>query len=450
MWKQLLLVRGFGVRSPAPLGRARAGTTKVAEVGGEVGFRPIAFVSDRTQTQTWGRLTMRRITVAMLAVALTLGVWSGGVLTFTWAQEIPRSLQQGGPDAEMRVKKNAWTVGIAGGIVEGTFFRFAEDMRKLLDDGDEMRVLPIVTRGSASNIDDLLYVRGVDLAVTQSDVFEFFRTQRKIANLDGRIHYILRFPISEVAIIARNDIRTVADLRGKKVDFGDPGTSGSLTAPILFRYLGIEVKETPLPAPYTVGAYMKVAAGEVDAAVRVVGKPVPHIAQIPPNSGLHLVPIPFTGNLADYYTIGEYTNADYPNLVPPGQTVDTLAVPTVLAVYNWPKGSERYRKVERFVTRLFENWDKLRNPPYHPKWRDINLAATVPGWTRWSVAEEMLQRIRQASGVNATQAGAAAEFAAFLQEKGVGTVQPSPDQREALFREFLQWQEQRQRVSRQR
>jgi hypothetical protein len=162
------------------------------------------------------------------------------------------------------------------------------------------------------------------------------------------------------------------------------------------------------------------------------------------------VPIPFTGNLADYYTIGEYTNADYPNLVPPGQTVDTLAVPTVLAVYNWPKGSERYRKVERFVTRLFENWDKLRNPPYHPKWRDINLAATVPGWTRWSVAEELLQRIRQANGVNATQAGAAAEFAAFLQEKGVGNVQPSPDQREALFREFLQWQEQRPRVSRQR
>ncbi len=217
MGKQLSLPvmqgRGFGIRSPAPLGRARAGTTKVAEVGGEVDFRPIAFVSDRTQTQTWGRLTMRRITVAMLAVALTLGVWSNGVPISAWAQEIPKSLQQGGPDAEMRVKKNAWTVGIAGGIVEGTFFRFAEDMRKLLDDGDEMRVLPVVTRGSASNIDDLLYVRGIDIAVTQSDVFEFFRTQRKIANLEGRIHYIIRFPISEVAIIARNDIRTIEDLR---------------------------------------------------------------------------------------------------------------------------------------------------------------------------------------------------------------------------------------------
>jgi hypothetical protein len=86
---------------------------------------------------------------------LTLGLWPGEP---AWAQDIPQSLQQGGPDAEMKLRRNAWTVGIAGGIVEGTFFRFAEDMRRLLDDGDEMRVLPTVTRGSASNIDDLLYL----------------------------------------------------------------------------------------------------------------------------------------------------------------------------------------------------------------------------------------------------------------------------------------------------
>src|SRR5690348_5173613 len=103
-------------------------------------------------------MSMYRIT-ATLAVASMLGVFSA-----PWpsrAQEIPKSLQSGGSDAEMRVRKNAWTVGIAGGIFEGTFFRFAEDMRKVVDDGDEMRVMPIVTRGAASNVDDLLYVRGV-------------------------------------------------------------------------------------------------------------------------------------------------------------------------------------------------------------------------------------------------------------------------------------------------
>jgi TRAP-type uncharacterized transport system substrate-binding protein len=378
---------------------------------------------------------MYRIT-ATLAVASMLGIFSAPPPSR--AQEIPKSLQSGGSDAEMRVRKNAWTVGIAGGILEGTFFRFAEDMRKVVDDGDEMRVMPIVTRGAASNVDDLLYVRGVDVAVTQSDVFEFFRTQRKITNLPDRINFLLRFPVSEVAIIARNDIRTIEDLRGKKVDFGDAGSSGSLTSPIIFQRLGIDVRETPLPAPYTVSAYMKVASGEVDAAVRVVGKPVPHIANIPPNAGLHLVPIPFSKIFADYYAIGEFTNADYPNLVAPGQRVDTLAVPTVLAVYNWPKGSERYNKVARFVTRLFERWDKITNPPYHPKWRDVNLAANVPGWKRFSAAEEQLAQL--VSGSASSQQSLGQEFNSFL-----ATVRPgaNPAERESLFREFLQWRDRR-------
>src|SRR5215469_7423637 len=372
---------------------------------------------------------MRPITVATLAVASMLGAWSAV------AQEIPKALQQGGADAEMRLRKNAWTVGIAGGIVEGTFFRFAEDMRKVVDDGDEMRVLPIVTRGAASNIDDLLYVKGIDVAVTQSDVFEFFRTQRKIAHLEDRINYLLRFPTSEVAIIARNDIRTIEDLRGKRVDFGDAGSSGSLTSPIIFQRLGIDVKETPLPAPYTVGAYMKVASGEVDAAIRVVGKPVPHIAQIPANSGLHLVPIPFSRPFADYYAPAEFTNADYPNLVAPGERVDTLGVPTVLAVYNWPKGSERYRKVERFITRVFQNWDKLLKPPYHPKWRDINLTATVPGWKRFGPAEEQLAKLVNDSAP--AQQQLSQEFNTFLASRpDVGQAD-----RDALFREFLRWRE---------
>ena len=63
-----------------------------------------------------------------------------------------------------------------------------------------------------------------------------------------------------------------------------------------------------------------------------------------------------------------------PALVPAGQSVDTIAAPAVLAVFNWSKGNDRYRRIERFVERLFSNWDQFREPPRHPKWRDVNLA----------------------------------------------------------------------------
>jgi hypothetical protein len=123
-------------------------------------------------------------------------------------------------------------------------------------------------------------------------------------------------------------------------------------------------------------------------------------------------------------------------LVPQGQRVDTLAVPFVLAAYNWPKGSDRYRKVERFVIKLFENWEKLRQPPFVPKWRDINLAATVPGWHRFPAAEEQLQKLV------GSQTTDRQDFQAFLSGTDAGKARRvNAEDRETLFLQFLEWRE---------
>jgi TRAP-type uncharacterized transport system substrate-binding protein len=349
------------------------------------------------------------------------------------AQTIPKSLQDAGPEAALRDRKNAWTVGVAGGLLDGTRMRFVDEMARVSADGDNMRVMPFISQGSASNLEDLLYLRGVDVAVTQSDVFEFFRTQRGIPNLEKRVHYIFRFPPSETHVIARKEIQTIEDLRGKKVHFGSDGASGTLTGPILFQRLGVQVEQVEGMDNPT--GMQKVASGEIDAVVRVTSKPTNYVSSIPANSGLHLVPIPYTKKFTDYYALSEFTNADYPNLVAPGERVDTIGVSGVLAVYNWPKNTDRYRKVERFIERLFANWDRLLKPPNHPKWKDINLAATVEGWTRFSVAERELQRLKGDGGTG--QQALNREFQAFLGQSG--ETPKSPIERDALFRQFLQW-----------
>src|SRR5207302_10658854 len=94
------------------------------------------------------------------------------------------------------------------------------------------------------------------------------------------------------------------------------------------------------------------------------------------------------------------------------------------------------------VEAIFTKWDRFREPPRHPKWRDVNLAATVPGWTRYPYAEEMLRRVQPSEGPEAQTASN--EFGAFLKAAGSTTANLSQDQREALFREFLQWQAQSQ------
>jgi TRAP-type uncharacterized transport system substrate-binding protein len=363
------------------------------------------------------------------------------------AQTVPRSLEEGGPDASLKNRKNAWTVGVVGGLITGTYMRFADELAKALDDGDELRILPIVSYGAASNMDDLLYLRGVDVAVTQSDVFEYFRKERKTPNLENRVNYIIRLPASEVHILARKEFQSLEDLKGKKVSFGPAGAGSSLTGAIIFQRLGIKVEAMNINEAE---GLRRLRAGEIAAMIRVIGKPIDVLAKLPADSGLHFLPVPFTKTFADYYVLGELTHEAYPTLVPQGQRVDTLGVPAVLAVFNWAKGGDRHRRVERFIERMFTNWEKFQKPPFHAKWRDINPAATVPGWNRYFVAEEMLQKIIAASArAPAAQPGGSDRgdlrqaFNAFLESTGTRNPPRNDAERELLFREFMSWREKR-------
>jgi TRAP-type uncharacterized transport system substrate-binding protein len=369
------------------------------------------------------------------ATCWTLGILANVILTVTLvasaqAQTVPKSLEQGGTSTALKGRKNAWTVGLAGGQLSGTYMTFADELAQVLDDGDNLRVLPIVTYGAASNLDDLLYLRNIDVVMTQSDIFEYFRTQRKTPDLEKKIHYIIRLPVSEMHVLATADIKTIDDLRGRKVSFGPAGSASSLTGTIVFQRLGIKVEQVLTDNPT---ALRMLKGGELAALIRVIGKPVDFFARIPPDSGLHLVPIPFSEIFADQYTLGEFTSEEYPTLVPQGEKIDTIAVPAVLAVYNWPKDTDRYRRVQKFTEALFSKWNKFTESQRHPKWRDVSLTATVPGWTRWSVADEMLRRIQQ-RGLTV------AELGSFLNFQSPPLKELTQEQRDAVAGEFLRWQ----------
>jgi TRAP-type uncharacterized transport system substrate-binding protein len=364
-----------------------------------------------------------------------------GVAFAFWAslevngQTFPNLLQDSSSEEAIKQHQNQWTVGLAGGNLDGTWLRFADELARVLDDGDELRVTPIITRGAASNLPDLLYIRGVDLAVVPVDALDYFRNQHKIPNIENRIRYVIRLPVAELHVTARADIHTLEDLRGQKVVFGGIGTAATITGPIVFQRLGIQVE--PLFIDRHVGLEM-LKTGEAAALLGSLSKPADLWQQIPPNSGLHLLPVPFTKALADLYVVGEFTNADYPNLIPRGQRIDTIAVPSVLATSNLPKTHDRYRRIERFVQYLFSRWDRLLHPPFHPRWRDVNLAATVPGWTRFSVSEDILQRVTQTSPDSPPSFR---DFDAYVSRE-VHAVPRSEVEREALFRQFMLWREQ--------
>jgi len=113
------------------------------------------------------------------------------------------------------------------------------------------------------------------------------------------------------------------------------------------------------------------------------------------DDGLHFLAVPFNQAASSAYAPTRLTAADYPNLVPQGKAVDTVAVGSVLAVAELKQLQERYRNVANFVDVFFTGFQTLQTPGHHPKWQDVNLAADLPGWHRFPPAEQWLQRNMQ-------------------------------------------------------
>jgi TRAP transporter TAXI family solute receptor len=328
---------------------------------------------------------------------------------------------------------NRGTVGIITGAITGTYARIATDLSAVLDSGDELRVLPIMGKGSVQNITDILYLRGIDVGIVQSDVLQFIRETGTYPDISNRIAFITKLYNEEIHILTRDDIKSVEDLRGKKVNFANEGSGTYMTASVVFKKMGINVEITTFDYELALENLKK---GEIDALFYVAGKPAPLFVAIKPEEGLQLLNVDLTPELAQTYLPGDLGANDYPGLVPPGQEVKTIAVGAVMAVFNWKKGNGRYYKIKRFVEAFFAKFDEFLKPPRHPKWQEVNLAADVPGWKRFEPARAWL----------ASNAGDAekevSEFKTFLEATGQATALSAEDQEE-LFKRFLKWRETR-------
>ena len=330
------------------------------------------------------------------------------------------------------VRLNNWTIGLAGGLLEGTFSKYAADLGKALDDGDNLRVLPIISYGAVGNVTDLIYLKGVDFAITYADVLDHFKNVEKIPSIERRVNYVIPMFQGEFHLYVRPEIKTIQDLAGKKVGFNTVGSAANYTGEIVFDRLAVKVEKAFMNNALALEAMRK---GELAGIVHVVGKPNELFARFKPEPGFHFLPLEYSEKFQDYYTPGELTSADYPNLIPQGQTIETISVQALLAVYNWRADADRYRRCVRFVEYLFDRFDKLRVSPYQPGWKQMNLAGTIPGWTRFPPAQEMLNKIAARPKIDPALARTQAARAA----------PNNPSEQERLFQQFLEWSKQQKR-----
>jgi TRAP-type uncharacterized transport system substrate-binding protein len=251
----------------------------------------------------------------------------------------------------------------------------------------------------------------------------------KIPNIERRVNFISEMYISELHVLVRPEINSFKDLEGKKVSFHTPGAGPSVTGPILFQRLGVKVEPVYINNAI---AYEKMKSGEIAALIHTVGKPNDLFTKNKNDAGFKFLPVPFD-KFEDLYVPSVFTAEDYPGYVKPGENVETIGVQAVLAVYNWPQGSDRFRRVQRFIEYYFDRFERFHKPPYHPKWKSINLAAKVPGWTRYWVAEEKLKQM------TAAQAAARPIDVQLARQQASRAAPNDAAEQERLFQKFLEW-----------
>lgn len=291
-------------------------------------------------------------------------------------------------------KINKGTVGIISGGVDGTYIRIATDLASVLDKGDQLRVVPIVGKGSIQNIADILYLRGIDIGIVQSDVLAHIRRENIYPNIEQKVSYITKLYNEEFHLLVSRDIQSVQDLAGRQVNFGVAGSGTFMTASIVFDTLGVNVQPVSLDQAL---ALERLKTGELAGMVYVAGKPARIFSDVTADDGVRLLPVPLSPELLDTYLPSRFSSEDYPRLLSSGETVDTVAVGAVMAVYDWKPGTARYYKVARFVDEFFGRFGDFQMAPRHRKWLEVSLTAELPGWKRFAPAEKALGKVKGAN-----------------------------------------------------
>lgn|GEM_PF-1538721 len=338
--------------------------------------------------------TSRRFALILLATLVIAG--SAGVATAGGVGDIII------PTREQAANVNNDTVGVVF-THEELFHQLVHDMEHELEPASGLRIVPVMGKNHVQSVYDLLYLRGIDLALLRADAIEYVKRKGNYPTIQRVVKSVAKVSQEKVVLISRNEYASIEDLAGQVVGFGLPGSGEYVTGTIVFDTLGIE----PVPVQVdNVQALKNVASGELAAMMYLLREPDAvqtgldlkasiAISEIAATSDLHVIALPDADGLEQVYTPTNVSHDELPGLIEQGREVASYSVDAILAAYQWRSTARRYEKSSRFVAAFAENLDGLRNDEYQPSWKRVDLATTTPNIRRLPLVEEELAKIEE-------------------------------------------------------
>ena len=204
-----------------------------------------------------------------------------------------------------------------------------------------------------------------------------------------RAPLVARLAPETIEVIAPKEVKSIADLEGKTVSFGDPDGATGITGKLLFSRLGVNVNATYEPLADALDA---LSAGKRAAVVVMGAKNANALENFGSDGHYHLVAIPSSPALEQFYAPTRVAAADRPNLVVANDSVETVAEPMALVALDAAAGSPRAEALGRTARVFFDSYDAFLSGERDAHWRDVNLAADA------SVPDAAWQRLPAAQG----------------------------------------------------
>ena len=336
------------------------------------------------------------------------------------------------------------TVSVITGPYGHLSARLTGDLAAVLDEDNNLRVLPVAGRGAVSDIADVLFLKGMDFAIIPANVMDYAEKNSLFPTMKRKLQFVSRLYIQIAHLVAGDGINSIADLSGKTINVVSKYDGAFVTAQTVFEKIGLNYKPAYIDQRL---ALEKVKQGELAATLIMSGRPSPILASIKRDAALRLIEIPFQKDLPEAYFPSYLSSSDYPNLIDQGQTIASIGTTAIMMVYNFKTGTERYAKVARFIDSFLSRLDELQRSPRHPRWREINVTATVNGWRRFAPVTNWL-RTNRAPALAARKTGNRSLrtlFKSFIDSQvGAGqSEQLLRYNKEELFKRFVAWQKTR-------
>lgn len=275
-------------------------------------------------------------------------------------------------------KTETMTMGTGG--TSGTYYGYGGIIGSQIKTSAGINVNVVSTDGSKANILGI-HAGNYQLGTVQSDVMAYAWAGSRSFESEGAIdtfRVVGGLYAEAVQLVTMNpDIKSVADLAGKKVSIGASGSGVYFNAMDVLAAAGLTEADIVPQYQSFADSADALKDGKIDAAFIVAGPPTPAIAELFTANTAYLVPI--DGEIADklledcpYYTVHAIPANTYK-----GQTeeVKTVTVKATLIV----SASASEESVYELTKAIFENIDAIKSA--HAKGEELSLENATSGMT---------------------------------------------------------------------